>query len=385
MPGLKKLIERIKSRVETVTRDKGPAPLFSIETVLLVLSVVYGGLMSLRAHLYKIGVFPSKHLPCRVVSIGNVIAGGTGKTPMTIMVARMIRDMGYRVVVISRGYRGRMEDKGGIVSDGKTVFKGPEDAGDEPYLMAKILKGVPVVVGRRRYEAGLRAVEQFQPDVIVLDDAFQHLRLGRDLNLVLMDSHTPFGNGHILPRGLLREPASALRRAHAVIFTRSNRADTPSALTAPRESLPIFHTAHIPVIRKTGQGSGTFLADTTDLSILRGKKAVAFGGLANNDQFFDSLKRAGCLLEHTFSFADHYRYVRNDIDRIARTAQEKGAEVIVTTFKDNVKIQNCNRWPVDLLVVVVISKITKPEDNFLSFLLDALHLPDTRTPEGFGR
>jgi tetraacyldisaccharide 4'-kinase len=139
------------------------------------------------------------------------------------------------------------------------------------------------------------------------------------------------------------------------------------------------------VIRKTGQGSGTFLADTTDLSILRGKKAVAFGGLANNDQFFDSLKRAGCLLEHTFSFADHYRYVRNDIDRIARTAQEKGAEVIVTTFKDNVKIQNCNRWPVALLVVDVIIQITKPEDNFLSFLLDALHLPDNQTPEGFGR
>ena len=212
--------------------------------------------MCLRARLYEKGVLPSKTLPCRVVSIGNLISGGTGKTPMTILVARMIRDMGYRVVVLSRGYRGRMEKTGGVVSDGRTIFKGPDDAGDEPYLMARILTGIPVVVGQRRYEAGMMAVKRFKPDVIVLDDAFQHLRLKRDLNLVLLDSRSPFGNGHMLPRGLLREPLSALRRAHAVVYTRSEQALTAPIRDRLRRHQPIFYTTHHLIIRKTDPANG---------------------------------------------------------------------------------------------------------------------------------
>ena len=161
MTRLQRFFERFRRRIEMAAKGEDPTPFFSVETVLLVLSVVYGGLMGLRARLYEKGVLPSKTLPCRVVSIGNLIAGGTGKTPMTIRVARMIRDMGYRVVVLSRGYRGRMEKTGGVVSDGGTIFKGPEDAGDEPYLMARILTGIPVVVGQRRYEAGMMAVKRF--------------------------------------------------------------------------------------------------------------------------------------------------------------------------------------------------------------------------------
>ena len=153
MTRFKTLIERLRCRIETIARGTSPTPFFSTEAVLFVLSVGYGGLMRLRARLYEKGVLASKTLPCRVVSIGNLISGGTGKTPMTIMVARMIRDLGFRVVVISRGYRGRLEDKGGIVSDGETIFKGPEDAGDEPCLMARLLKGV----SRCRGQAPIRS------------------------------------------------------------------------------------------------------------------------------------------------------------------------------------------------------------------------------------
>jgi tetraacyldisaccharide 4'-kinase len=318
------------------------------------------------------GVFPSKTLPCRVVSIGNLISGGTGKTPMTILVARMIRDMGYCVVVLSRGYRGRMEKTGGVVGDGRTIFKGPDDAGDEPYLMARVLTGIPVVVGQRRYEAGMMAVKRFKPDVIVLDDAFQHLRLHRDLNLVLLDSRSPFGNGHILPRGLLREPLSALRRAHAVVYTRSERAlTTPVRDRLPRHR-PIFYTTHNQVIRKSDQEKGGLVADTMDISMLKGKKAVAFAGLADNGQFFDSLEQAGCVLVRTFSFADHHQYGRNKLERIAATAKEKGADVLVTTLKDFVKIDHVKQWPVALTVVDVTIKLTKDESVFLKTLSDAL-------------
>ena len=286
------------------------------------------------------GVLPSKTLPCRVVSIGNLISGGTGKTPMTILVARMIRDMGYRVVVLSRGYRGRMEKTGGVVSDGRTIFKGPEDAGDEPYLMARILTGIPVLVGQRRYETGMMAVKRFKPDVIVLDDAFQHLRLKRDLNLVLLDSRSPFGNGHLLPRGLLREPLSALRRAHAVVYTRSEQALTaPIRHRLPRHQ-PVFYTSHHPIIRKTDQEDGRFAYDASNISLLKGKKAVAFAGLADNAQFFDSLEQAGCVLVRRFSFPDHHRYGGNDWVRIAAAAGSKGADMVVTTAKDFVKIES---------------------------------------------
>jgi len=368
MTRLKNLFKRVRRRIEMAAKGEDPTPFFSVETVLRVLSVVYGGLMSLRARLYEKGVLSSKTLPCRVVSIGNLVAGGTGKTPMTIRVARMIRDMGYRVVVLSRGYRGRMEKTGGIVSDGGTIFKGPEDAGDEPYLMARILTGIPVLVGRRRYEAGMMAVKRFKPDVIVLDDAFQHLRLQRDLNLVLLDSRSPFGNGHILPRGLLREPLSALRRAHAVIYTRSERAPAAPIRDRLPRHLPIFYTTHNQVIRKSDQEKGGLGADTMDISMLKGKKAVAFAGLADNDQFFDSLEQAGCMLVRTFSFADHHRYGCTDLDRIAQTAQEDKADVIVTSFKDYVKIENRKRWPLPLVSVDVEIQLLDHAHRFRNFL-----------------
>jgi tetraacyldisaccharide 4'-kinase len=372
MTRVKSVFKRFGRRIEMAATGEDPTPFFSIETVLMVLSVVYGGLVCLRARLYEKGVLPSQTLPCRVVSIGNLIAGGTGKTPMTILVARMIQDMGCRVVVLSRGYRGRMEKTGGVVSDGRTIFKGPEDAGDEPYLMARILTGIPVVVGQRRYEAGMMAVKRFQPDVIVLDDAFQHLRLKRDLNLVLLDSRSPFGNGHLLPRGLLREPLSALRRAHAVVYTRSETVLTPPIHHRALRHQPIFYTIHHPIIRKTDQEEGGSVADTLDLSMLKGKKAVAFAGLADNAQFFDSLEQAGCMLIHTFSFSDHHRYGCIDLDRIAATVIEKSADVMVTTLKDFVKIDRVKQWPVALTVVDVTIKLTKDEDVFLKTLSNAL-------------
>jgi tetraacyldisaccharide 4'-kinase len=373
MTRLQNFIERFRRQIETAATGEEPTPFFSVETVLLVLSAVYGGLMGLRAHLYEKGVLPSKTLPCRVVSIGNLIAGGTGKTPMTIRVARMIRDMGYRVVVLSRGYRGRMEKTGGVVSDGETIFKGPEDAGDEPYLMARILTGIPVVVGQRRYESGMMAVNRFKPDVIVLDDAFQHLRLKRDLNLVLLDARSPFGNGHILPRGLLREPLSALHRAHAVVCTRSEKAPTTSMRHRLLRHQPVFYTTHHLIIRKTDQADNRFADEASDICMLKGKKAVAFAGLADNTQFFDSLEQAGCVLVRRFSFEDHHRYGGNDWVQIAATAGSKNADMLVTTAKDFVKIETFKPLPVALVVVDISIRLTADENRFIETLSDSLN------------
>lgn len=376
MAGLKTIAEYLQGRVASAIRRTEPAPVFSFETVLLILSSVYGGVMRLRARLYAAGILPSRSLPCRVISIGNITAGGTGKTPMTILVAQLIRDLGYRVVVISRGYRGRLEATGGIVSDGETIFLGPEDAGDEPNLMAGVLKGIPVLVGRRRYETGMLAISRFNPDVIVLDDAFQHMGLKRDLNLVLLDSRSPFGNGYLLPRGPLREPVSALERAQAVVYTRCSRSVRmplrPKQFPGPR---PIFCARHAPVIRTVGStAAAPMLTETTNLSPLAFKKVVAFGGVADNRPFFDSLAEAGCVVSKKYFFPDHHRYRIEELATIAESAEKLGADRIVTTFKDFVKVSTFRGWTRQLVAVDVTIEFCTDRGRFKSFIVEALGL-----------
>jgi tetraacyldisaccharide 4'-kinase len=234
------------------------------------------------------------------------------------------------------------------------------------------LTGVPVVVGKHRYEAGMLAIRRFNPDVIVLDDAFQHIRLKRDINLLLLDHRAPLGYGHLLPRGRLREPLSALRRAHALIFTRSTDIGIPCGLRPPSIQLPTFHAVHRPVVRKSGRSTGFDPVDGTGISLLKGEPAVAFAGLADNDQFFDSLKQAGCMLAHTIAFADHQRYTLADVDRILATARENRVGLLITTYKDWVKIEHVTPWPLAVVAVDVRIGWLDGGDRFRAFLIDAL-------------
>lgn len=194
------------------------------------LSLLYGGAHRLRCVAYQRGWRRTHRLSCPVVSIGNLVAGGTGKTPMTQFIARHAQHLGYHPVILSRGYKGRAERKGGVVSDGTTVLMTPEMAGDEPFMLASSLTGIPVIVGQDRYRSGCLAIKQFQPDLILLDDGFQHIRLARDLNILLLDNHRPMGNGYLLPRGILREPLAAIKRADVVVFTRAEKGQPLSML-----------------------------------------------------------------------------------------------------------------------------------------------------------
>ena len=185
-------------------------------------SWLYRGAIFLRnRHYDRPAAVRSVSVP--VVSVGNITVGGTGKTPMTIYVAQKLQQSGVRVAVISRGYKGRAESGGGVVSDGRNLLMDSEQAGDEPYLMAGRLKNIPVIVGKNRFAAGMLAINKFQSEVIVLDDAFQHLKLSRDIDLILLDYTRPFGNTHLLPRGILREPVTALRRATACMWRSRSR------------------------------------------------------------------------------------------------------------------------------------------------------------------
>ena len=203
-----------------MTGETVPGPL--LHFLLTFLSTLYGIGVRLRMILYDQGFFQTRKLPCAVISIGNLTVGGTGKTPMTIYLAQLLNGLGYKPAVISRGYKGLLEKKGGVVSDRQKVLLSPEVAGDEPFMMAQKLKEIPVLVGADRFRTGMKAVEQFSPDVIIFDDAFQHRRLKRDLDIVLIDDRTFLGNRHLLPRGILREPVAGISRGDLFVLTRCN-------------------------------------------------------------------------------------------------------------------------------------------------------------------
>lgn len=336
-----------------------------VEAALYLMSIAYGGLAKLRGKLYRQQIKFANKLPCSVVSIGNITAGGTGKTPMTIYVAKRAQDFGYKVVVLSRGYGGDAEAAGGIVSDGNTILMEAETAGDEPFMMAGKLKGVPVVVGKNRFQQGMHALQQFGPDLIILDDGFQHLPLYRNLDLVLLDSRNPFGNGYLLPRGSLREPVSALARADALVLTRWDKSFCSKKHHLPRglpdlkawlPEKPVFRSYFAAGIADVIQRSAGSKKDSNHppagtARSVKEKTAFAFSGIARNDDFEQTVTSLGCRLSGFKSFPDHYAYTPSDLNDIAAAAKDAGTELIFTTEKDHARIPKTANWPVDLMVV----------------------------------
>lgn len=297
--------------------------------LLKVLAMLYALLLRLRAAAYRIGILPSHRLPVPVISVGNITLGGTGKTPTVAWIADHLMRRGKRVAVLSRGYGGSLEGEVRVVSDGSTIFLSPEEAGDEPHLLARKLPGLMVVIGANRYQAGLLALKELKPDIFILDDGFQHLRLKRDLDILLLDAGTPFANGHTLPAGFLREHPSAARRADLVIYTRSAGTGKPN-LFPQKPSLWTTHALSGMVPIAGGERSG--------FQELDGVRVTAFSGIANPDGFFDLLESCGVRLTATLSFPDHTRYDEEEIAAICRLRDASRSKVLVTTEKDGVKL-----------------------------------------------
>ncbi len=374
------MMNRLVKKVEAVMTDGTGNSVSSIGALLLMLSSVYGGCVKLRQNIYSRRILQPKRLSCIVISVGNLTMGGTGKTPMTMLVAERIQHLGYKVVVISRGYKGRAEKSGGVVSDGRTILMGPEVAGDEPYMMAMRLENVPVIVGHNRFEAGMLAVKEFNPDVVVLDDAFQHLKLERDLDLVLLDYRRPFGNMHLLPRGILREPISALLRGDAFILTRSDAAPDPKTATYLAQlkryliGKPIFRTFHVPSIRAVVRGSNASIrnkfwrSSTCEQEVLKGRNVFAFSGLANNHDFHRTLAGLDCIVTGTLEFPDHHPYSAMELENIMRSAKGTQADFLVTTEKDYARIALRIKWPMDLAIIGIDSAFGEDEKAFNGFI-----------------
>jgi len=357
------MLNKIKKRIENVITKEGDNRFSFLKSLLFILSLFYGGLAKFRTKAYDRGIIKSKKLPCKVISIGNITVGGTGKTPMTIYVAELVQKLGYVVAVISRGYKGELEKTGGIVSNGKTVLMGPEKAGDEPFMLAGRLRNIPVIVGKNRFEAGMQAVKKFNPDVIVLDDAFQHLKLKREINLMLLDAKRPFGNSHLLPRGILREPLTSLSRSDAFILTRSDCESeievkkTLAELKGFIQGKPTFNTSHVPYVYIVEKGKHVPFKSISrnsflyDFNFLRDRRVFAFAGIARNYDFLHTVKSFKCDITKFLGFKDHHKYSDGDLAKILCLAIEANVEFLITTEKDYARIADRTIWPIDLFVI----------------------------------
>lgn len=327
---------------------------------------LYGLTMRLRARLYAEGHFKSHRMPVPVISVGNLVLGGSGKTPMVRHLAELLQNHGHRPAIISRGYGGNAKESANVVSDGVSVLLSPEEGGDEPCMLAHALPGVPVLVGRRRVHPCRLAIDKHRADVLLLDDGFQHLAVHRDLDLVLFDGSTLAGTSRIFPAGTLREPIAALQRADAIIFTgvtaenRSKARSFGDTLAKVIGERPIFMASLAPPELRQIYGSPS-----------ASSPAFCFCGIANPERFRQTAASLGLPVVGFLSLPDHIRYTPQMLDGIIRRATACGARQLLTTSKDYVKLrQSSLSFP---LGVVDIKMQPQPElDEFLLRRLSAI-------------
>ena len=313
---------------------------------------------------YRLGMRQQHILPICVISIGNLVSGGTGKTPTTLWLVRALRESGLRVVILSRGHGRTNEsvDPVMIVSDLRAVrVDNPEWAGDEPLHLAKSLPGTPVIVARNRRDSGDVAVAQFQPDVIVLDDGMQYWQLHRDIEICLLDARQPFGNGWVLPRGPLREPVSHLSKADVVVLTRSDQASPETLETMAKDIKArnpetwVTQSSHVPVCWLSTDGQQGALDEMKGLSVL------AVTAIADADQFFQTLRNLGLNVIREVKFQDHHSYTKDDIDALLAGPEMAATHVVVTTEKDMVKLGH--QWPKSATPLAALRIETRPVDH----------------------
>ena len=285
--------------------------------ILPPLSALFGAVTRTRLALYRRGTFRTTKLDRPVISVGNITAGGTGKTPLVEWVAKTLASRGQKVCILTRGYGRENPQRQVVVSDGSKILATPGEAGDEPYLLAtKLLGSAAVICNIDRATAGRYAIETFNTDCFVLDDGFQHLRLARDLDIVVVDATNPFGAGQ-----LLREPSSSLIRADCIVLTRCDQAGNTDDLAFIRG--PVFKSRMKAINAPVTSGP-----------------VAAFCAVGNPESFFEQLRKHGYELAYVKAFTDHHVYTQTDVDELIEKAKSSGATSLLTTAKDAVKLQS---------------------------------------------
>lgn len=331
-----------------------------VRLVLWPFSWLYGLVCRVRLLLYRYGWLKQERLAARVVSVGNITVGGTGKTPLVIHLTQKLKERSRRVAILTRGYKREKREMVELTADNKEKANWRE-VGDEPYLLAGRLSDVPVMVGKRRAVSGKRAIERYGSEILLLDDGFQHLKVFRNLDIVVIDSVNPFGNGKLLPSGILREPVSSLRRADVFVLTKTDQtSDTDELIRILKTQNP-----RALVVRSVHRVSG--MADLFDGSPINqrdveGKDAFLFSGIGNPRSFEKTVEQLNVNILGHRVFPDHFAYRRQDAENLIRQAQAVGAGIIVTTEKDSVRIPLIKRPGIPFYALRIDLSITSGEE-----------------------
>ncbi|MBQ1568317.1 MAG: tetraacyldisaccharide 4'-kinase [Kiritimatiellae bacterium] len=374
-------IERLESYLVRLIQEKGADQKqpFGIRILLGILSVfgcLFSAAVAVRYFFYRTGLLRRYPLGIQVISIGNVTAGGTGKTPVTEIFARTLAGEGRKVAILSRGYRRKeapwwqrmfmqVIEKPLVVSDGRHVLLDSEVGGDEPYMLASNLPGVAVVVDRDRVKAGRYAIKRLGCDTLILDDGFQYQKLKHSIEVVLVDSTNPFGNGRMLPRGILREPVGHLKRADIIFLTKC-RGDTSEVIEEIRRynrTAEIVECNHSPKVLKDVWSREEF-----PLEWLRGKTLCTLSGIASPKGFENSLRHLGSKVVWCERYADHHRYHPSEILYALNRTADMGADALVTTEKDAVRFPRFENAPVKCLYLRIAIEILRGRENFTQII-----------------
>lgn len=327
-------------------RSKGWKP-GTIRFFTRVLAGVFGVIVRVRFYLYDHGIFSRSWPGCMVISIGNITVGGTGKTPVVEIFARALTHGGRKVAIISRGYKARSPSlkwriknrrfisNTKVVHDGKKLLLGARVAGDEPCMLARNLENVVVITDKNRVRGSRYAIEKFGVDTIILDDGMQHLPLQRQIEVVLIDANCPFGHGYLLPRGLLREPLSGLKRATHIFITKAQGKDVSPIISTIRQ-----YNSHAEIIAcyyEPVELVNIHTKEHISISALQGQKIIVATGIAQPDGFAAILERLGARVLRSYTYPDHHRFRREEIEYIYTRADAKSADAVLITEKDAVR------------------------------------------------
>ena len=374
-------VERLESYLVRLIQEKGadrdqPAGVNVLLAVLKGMSLVFGAVVGIRDFLYRVGLMRRHPLGIQVISIGNVTAGGTGKTPVTEIFARTLAAEGRKVAILSRGYRRKeapwwqrmftqVIDPPLVVSDGRHVLLDSAVGGDEPYMLASNLPGVAVVVDRNRVKAGRYAVKRLGCNTLILDDGFQYQKLKHSIEVVLVDATNPFGNGNLLPRGILREPVRRLKRADIIFLTKC-RGDVSAVRDEIRrynKTAEIVECNHTPKLLRD-----VWSREEYPLSWLQGKTTCTLSGIASPKGFENSLRRLGARVVWCERYADHHRYDSSEILYALNRTADMGADALVTTEKDAVRFPRLETSPVRCLYLRIAIEILSGAESFDSII-----------------
>lgn len=334
-------------------------------------------LVKVRLFLFKKRIKTVHYLGTFVISVGNVTAGGTGKTPVVELLARTLTERGRKCAILTRGYKSADLDKPQvwldeqgrkvkrlpkIASDGTTRYLGPLHAGDEPFMLARNLDGVAVLVDKDRVKSGIFAIEQLGSNTLILDDGMQYMKLRHELDIVLVDCGFPFGTGALLPRGTMREPRSSLSRASYIILTKSGgkpQGELISTIRKYNNVAEIIVTDHRPAYLEN-----IFTGEQRPLSFLKDKYVACLSGIARPESFEGLVEELGAHIEIRRRYPDHYWFDQEDLEKFVERCADRAMDLIVTTEKDAVRFLKPEEMDVPIYFLRIRISIEQGQENW---------------------